>query len=198
MKVEQSQQQSENPSDNMEQINPKRKKREDELARLRGRVNKIKDKLSLGIDEGIKEGVVAFNAFGLKTSQSCEGHFGQKGEEGKGSPTPWIEVAPQEPDTENWYENDEAREKVTKERNELQAKSIKLLDEFYKGRSSSYDIRLGFVGIGYRFRIQSTGTEIFEELTRDLPEEEKAKKAGEYRKEMSDFANFLQDQYLNS
>lgn len=194
MKIEQPQQQSENPSDNIEQISPELKKREDELARLRGRVDEIKDKLGLGIDEGIKKGVVAFNAFGLRTSQSCEGHFGT--EEG-GSPTPWIEVAPQEPEIENWYENDELREKVTKERNELQAKSIKLLDDFYRERNPSYDTRLGFVGIGYRFRIQSIGTEIFEELTQGLSEEEKAKKAKEYKQEMNDFVSFMKEKYLS-
>lgn len=178
-------------------IDPKRKKREEELSKIRGRVNEITDKLDLGIDQGIREGVVAFNAFGLRTSQSCEGHFGQEGEEGQGSPTPWIDVAPHEPNIENWYENDQLREQVTKERNELQVKSIKLLDEFYKGRNTSYDTRLGFMNIGYSFRIQSIGTEIFEELTRGLLEEEKAKKAVEYKKEMNDFADFLINKYLN-
>lgn len=81
----------------IKQVDPERKKREEELSIIRGRVNEIADKLGLGIDSGIKEGVVIFNAFGLRTSQSCEGHFGQEGEEGVGSPTPWIDVSPQEP-----------------------------------------------------------------------------------------------------
>ena len=190
----------EQPQDNTSTANPdeqevsERQKKEQEWNRIRGQVDGIKDKLELGIDEGIKEGVTAFNAFGLRTSQSCEGHYGT---EAGGSPTHWIEVAPHEPDAENWYEDEALREQVTKERNELQAKSVKLLDEFYNERNSSYDTRLGFSGVGYRFRVQSTGTEIFDELTHGLSEEDKAKKAAGYKKEMGDFTDFLKNKYLN-
>lgn len=198
MGFDHSPQQNEKSPDSIKQVDPERKKREEELSRIRGRVNEITDKLGLGIDSGIREGVVVFNAFGLRTSQSCEGHFGQEGEEGKGSPTPWIDVSPQEPSNENWYENDQLREKVTNEENALKAKAIKLLDEFYERRNSSYDTRLGFMQIGYSFRIQSVGSEIFEELTRELSEEQKAKKVAEYKNEMNDFIGFLKNKYLES
>ncbi|MGH7490507.1 MAG: hypothetical protein ACREMY_33585, partial [bacterium] len=47
----------------------------------------IVDALGLGIDEGIKEAVVAFNLLGLNTTASCEGHTDH------GLLTPWIDVA---------------------------------------------------------------------------------------------------------
>lgn len=162
---------------------------------MRAKIDKMTDKVGRGIDEGIKEGVVIFNLLGLKTTQSCEGHYGQ---EEQGFPTPWIQVYPEEPDIENWYENEDLRVKVTKEKHELQANATGLLAEFYKDRNVSYDAMLGFSGIGYGFRIQNQGAEIFDEITKDMTEEEKANKAAEYKKEMDNFASFLKDKYLNS
>jgi len=50
------------------------------------------DKKGLGIDEKIKDTVVAFNLMGLPTAQSCEGHLES------GIPVPWIRVeAPDQP-----------------------------------------------------------------------------------------------------
>jgi hypothetical protein len=54
------------------------------------------DAMGVGIDEGIKETIVAFNVSGISTSASCEGHY-----EGKGDhrPWPWVAVAaPDEPE----------------------------------------------------------------------------------------------------
>ena len=62
------------------------------LNKLRKKVDKITDALGIPVDEGIKEAVVIFNAVGLYTSGSCEGHLNH------GLPAPWIDVkAPNEP-----------------------------------------------------------------------------------------------------
>jgi hypothetical protein len=62
------------------------------LNKLRKKVDKIKDALGMPVDEGIKEAVIMFNAVGLYTSGSCEGHLDH------GLPAPWIDVgAPNEP-----------------------------------------------------------------------------------------------------
>jgi len=62
------------------------------LNKLRKKVDKITDALGMPVDEGIKEAVIMFNAVGLYTSASCEGHLD------RGLPAPWIDVeAPNEP-----------------------------------------------------------------------------------------------------
>jgi hypothetical protein len=62
------------------------------LNKLRKKVDKITDALGMPVDEGIKEAVIMFNAVGLYTSGSCEGHWDH------GLPAPWIDVeAPDEP-----------------------------------------------------------------------------------------------------
>lgn len=49
-------------------------------------VEQFTDRLGRGIDPGIFETVVALNLLGLRTAQSCEGHFDH------GSAYPWITV----------------------------------------------------------------------------------------------------------
>jgi len=62
----------------------------------RAEVDQIADPTGRGIDEGIKETIVALNVNGISTAASCEGHtdsedFGQR-------PWPWVLVqAPNEP-----------------------------------------------------------------------------------------------------
>src|SRR5579862_3856182 len=61
----------------------------------RREIDQLIDGLGLGIDEGIKETVVAFNMLGLNTSGSCEGHLDH------GLTTPWVDIeAPGRPETE--------------------------------------------------------------------------------------------------
>lgn len=178
----------------IDQAELRRLQKEKELVDIKKRVDDKKDKTGRGIDEGIKEGVAVFNALGLHTSQSCEGHFGGS----HGTPTPWIEISANEPDDENWYENEETRDRVTKEKDELMLRAINLLDEFYKERPTSYDVRLGFDHVGYRFRIQSVGAEVFDESTKGFAYENRAEKAAEYKKEFGDFVNFLKNKYLEN
>jgi len=62
------------------------------LNKLRKKVDKITDVLGMPIDKEIKEAVIMFNAVGLYTSGSCEGHLNH------GLPAPWIHIeAPNEP-----------------------------------------------------------------------------------------------------
>lgn len=73
------------------QFNPRTpSKQEIQWEKVRVEVEKIADALGKGIDEGIKETVIAFSVNGIPTSQSCEGHLG--GESDHGYPAPWITV----------------------------------------------------------------------------------------------------------
>lgn len=49
-------------------------------------VDKLKDRISHPVDEGIKETLVALHLLGVNTSGSCEGHLDH------GRLSPWIET----------------------------------------------------------------------------------------------------------
>jgi hypothetical protein len=100
---------TENPTSNSESIPPDvsekvKSAQEIQWEQKRAEVEKITDDLGRGIDEGIKETIIALNVNGIPTSQSCEGHF--EGESDHGYPMPWVMVeAPNRPE---WrYENEE-------------------------------------------------------------------------------------------
>ena len=60
----------------------------------RKEIDEIKDALGMGIDEKIKDTIVALNVLGINTVASCEGHT----DENRGLPYPWIDFAsPNEP-----------------------------------------------------------------------------------------------------
>lgn len=67
-------------------------------------VDKMGDRLGLGIDEGIRETVIAFNLSGIQTDSSCEGHLGS------GLLFPWVGFsAPDEPEERFEGEKDLAK-----------------------------------------------------------------------------------------
>ena len=53
-------------------------------------ISRLTDKLGRGLDDGIRDMVIALNAFGITTVQSCEGHRDH------GRPYPWITCASDE------------------------------------------------------------------------------------------------------
>ncbi len=64
--------------------------KEIEWERVRAEVEEMGDLHGMGIDEGIKDTVVAFNVHEIPTAQSCEGHL--ENEAHHGYPVPWITV----------------------------------------------------------------------------------------------------------
>jgi hypothetical protein len=52
-------------------------------------VDRMTDRLGLGVDPGIRETVAALNLLGYRTWQSCEGHVNERGH---GLPSPWVEL----------------------------------------------------------------------------------------------------------
>lgn len=173
-------------------------KTEQEIAWEKGRaeVDKITDRLGLGIDEKIKETVTAFRVYGFTTSQSCEGHTGK--EEKHGASFPWVEVYVLEP--KGWKEAKSEKKKEldrewTVKNLEQQQKMMGFLAEFYQERETPFDARLIFDRIGAfgGFRVQSFGAEMMRLL---LPEEQ-LKKLEIYRKEMNDFTGFLKSKHFS-
>ena len=162
----------------------------------RAEVDKITDRLGLGIDEKIKESVAAFRVHEFTTSQSCEGHTGE--EEKHGASFPWVEVYAPEP--KGWREaKGEKKKELDREwtiKNlEQQQKMMGFLTEFYQGRETPFDARLAFDRIGAfgGFRVQSFGAE----MMKLLPPEEQLQKLDLYRKEMNDFTEFLKGKHFS-
>ncbi len=178
---------------------PKQEKSEKEIAWEQGRseVDKIADKLGLGVDDKIKEAVTSFRILGFATSASCEGHIGEINDEGRthGVPYPWIDLYTPEP--KGWKESEKKKNEWAVENYTQQQKMMNLLEEFYKDRETQFDARLTFKGIGTYggFRIQSFGADMMRTL---LTIEEQSEKLELYRKEMNDFTSFLKNKYLGN
>lgn len=162
--------------------------KKEKFKEIKREIDQIEDCLGKPIDEGIKETVVMFKAFELKTSGSCEGHF-----EEERIQAPYVEIYPTEPEEENWTENEELRNKVEQEAKEMRLKLLNLLKEFYEKERASFDEMLGFREIGYGFRIQSNGAEILEVLDE---EERQENRLSAYKKEMEKFTEFLKEKYF--
>jgi hypothetical protein len=173
------------------------------LEEIRKEVERLVDKLGLPVEEGIKETVVMLNAFEIRTSASCEGHFQKKGEkvkyfdgekiteevlqEDKVRP-PWVDIDSRISDIENWRKNEALKEKIRKQNNFFQKRMKNLLRLFYRERKVPFDQRLHLrpKGIYGAFRLENQGAKILEK-------EKKKEKLDQYRREMIEFARFLKE-----
>lgn len=154
------------------------------LADIREKIENAADRLGNPIEEGIKETVVMFNAFDIRTQQSCEGYI-----EDEKKSAPWIMVRPRIPENEEWHEDEELSKKVEAQSDAMRKQLIDLLNLFYKQRKVDFENMLSFRETPYGFQIQSNGAEIFERLD----EEEAKEKLPAYKKELQDFTEFLKD-----
>ena len=178
-----------------EQGGPVKSEQEIAWEKRRAEVDKITDRLGLGIDGKIKETVTAFLVHEFTTSQSCEGHTGE--EEKHGDSFPWVEIYAPEP---KGLEEAKGEKKKQLDREwavenfKQQQKMMGFLAEFYQGRETPFDARLAFDRIGAfgGFRVQSFGAE----MTAILTPEERKQKLELYREEMDDFTNFLKSKYF--
>jgi hypothetical protein len=178
------------------------------------------DGLGMGIDPGIFEAVVALNALGIRTTDSCEGHLEN------GSPAPWIDVEAhitkeeegpsklawqkvQEeeelqrlPKEEIWRLYREARkleQPISRKHLQERAKVMHYLAAFYAERNVPYDRRITIQGLtlqgiaGYS-RLESQGSGLLHLYSTD----ERAEKLQEYQAEMQAFARFLKETFFGS
>ena len=186
------------------------------------RVERIVDGLEYGIDENIKETIIALNMLDIATSGSCEGHLD------RGIASPWIDIEHEETQEIKSIREEfivlnkqiiqrEEKEKEKKEREspseELEAlwnkshmlaeklegynleemkKIMALLSEFYKERKTGYDQMLILQFKGSWVRLQSQGTE----LQYLAHPEEKEKTLIRYREEIQAFTDFLKNKYF--
>ncbi len=79
-----------------------------EWDKVKSEIENTADAEGHGIDEGIKDTVIALNAFDITTGQSCEGHLDS------GMSAPWVRIeAPNEPE-ERFVGQNQTFEKVAK------------------------------------------------------------------------------------
>lgn len=180
-------------------------------------INGIGDKLGMGIDEGIKEPVIALNLLGVNTGGSCEGHMPIPGHN---SPYPYIDVEAKETNELDKKERGASKilnEKLTEKADpalieklsiehlglltELRRanlaeteKVINLLAQFYATRNTPFSTLLiaKVEGAG-NCRIKPQGGDL-----QDLEEspEKKQEKLHEYQEEMKAFSSFLKSKYF--
>jgi len=175
-----------------EEFEPAETERQRAWDKKRQEVNEIADSLGLGVDEQIKDSVVAFLVHEFTTDGSCAGHISVAGEDRHGLPYPWVDISAPEP--EGWKENEEVQQEWTKQNLRQQQKMMGLLDEFYADRQMAFDSRLIFdyKGIFGAFRVQSFGAETLPILT----SETQLQKLELYRQEMESFTKFLKHKYF--
>jgi hypothetical protein len=164
------------------------------------KINCITDRQGLGIDSEITESIVALQTLGFTTTASCQGHLDHV------NAAPWVNIG------ENvsrellikkrelkglLEENDAAKIRfITKKNLKEQIRLMKLLDEFYRKREVSYDVRL----VLNRFDIygdatlESTG-ERFQVIRSKAEQKEKFT---QYRNEMKAFTDFLKMKYFQT
>lgn len=162
-------------------------------------VSRLTDKLGRGLDPGIRDTVIALNALGIHTAQSCEGHLDH------GRPYPWVTIHSDE--AKCLFEQSGAafaraspeEGRMLKHRaEEAQAQSqqllLALLADFYAQRHVDYD-RILIVYMRY------PGTSILESQGAasliGQPYKVQAQKLAEYQDEMQSFAAFLKEEYFS-
>lgn len=153
-------------------------------------MDSIGDGLGMGIDEGIKDTVAAFQVNGISTTASCEGHATRH------RTSPWIDIgiiAPAEwGHIKKWWKDKKKVDFLIKKNLREAKKMIPLLDLFYRNRISSWDSRLILDRAAWDFRLQSAGTG----MLNLLPSAQRSKKLKAYRKELVAFGLFLKKRFL--
>jgi hypothetical protein len=123
------------------------------------KVDKLADKLGLGVDAGIRDTVIALWVLGFNTRQSCEGHLDS------GVAAPWVDIETANPATQLIKEerilldrmmegdptksnpaDNERLHTIRAERHRQWLPEVTrllgLLNDFYKGRSVAIEHRL--------------------------------------------------------
>lgn len=205
-----------------EKINNSEK--EEKWLQIEQKIERIGDKLGLGIDKEIKFPVISLKANGFGTTGSCEGHLD------RAYPWPWVEVESnfaEELLSNPEYISLKERAKIARKNNEILTEEentriseisykqiaenektylalFSLLEEHYnRNIGEEKAVRLGIQkGPWNQSRLQPENMPRgkVEDVQRiwgeNLSEEEKIKKLQQYREEMNKFAEFLKQRFF--
>lgn len=163
--------------------------KEADWEKYRAEVDAIADANGRGVDEGIKESLVALAANGIQTNQSCEGGDNDQ----HGEPYPWIQINVPEPD--GWQEDIKLQTEWKLANDKQRERLSILLEEFSKDREVPRNIHLIIEdrGIYGSFILRSAGGEAMKSLS----PEEQARYREDFRKELADFTEFLKSKFFN-
>jgi hypothetical protein len=161
-------------------------------------VLELRDRQSLGVDEGIVEPLVALRLMGVKTIASCEGHGDS------GLKAPWIDIGAEVPpllDEEMRRADDSHDEErahgVWEQIHALHLQEaspvLTLLDDFYRSQPTPADLRLVMLPAATYVRLISQGG-IFQESRSD---EIAARMLRQYQDEMHRFSMYLKTQFMS-
>jgi hypothetical protein len=160
---------------------PETSEKDRRLEELRREVDTIADGLGKGVDEGIKESVVAFMAHELPTSDSCEGHLTEKEEGTVYAPAP-----------EGWKESKEKKAEWKKANDIQRGRMHAMLNEFYATRQTDPEYQLVPQPKGIFGAFILTSAKAESGLSQNDTEELVLEKS---RKEMKDFTDFLMQKF---
>lgn len=178
-------------------------------------VNASQDRLGKGIDQGIKDTVIALQAHEINTLQSCEGHLHW------GTGAPWVEIGAKVAEkgeqqitsllqaldgVEHQHASPLELEKLEEQLGKLQAETTRenlterrklmfLLQKYYEHRHVPYEQQLVLQSYGLgRTRLESQGAAL---QAIEVPEF-RQQKLQAYQQEMNAFAQFLRESYFMS
>lgn len=191
--------------------------------RMHERVEQVKDKLGKGVDEGIKETVVAFLANEFPVCQSCEGHLEERSGKMR-KIAPYIDVETDEP-KERFVGESEIRKNIAKQSDDvdkaywdyisenhiqetleyqkarieneaLKKNAEELISEFYSQYSQKEPpmLRINSIGPSGRFRIEGA-----QGFVREVPLKEVDTYSHSLSREQADMAaltNFLKKKFF--
>lgn len=165
--------------------------REQRLAEIRDELNEFKDGLGHPLDAGIVETLVGLRAHGIRTSQSCAGH------DDRALALPWVDIDVPEPEN---LEDDVAVMEWMDANAALARDTRRLLADWEVWRSehgqpplpTSDRLGLREMGIYGAVRLEPNAQRTISAL--QLPE--RARRTVAYRQLMNEFADYLQQRYL--
>lgn len=169
--------------------------------RAEAKVNKLTDKLGKGIDEDVREPVIALNALGINTDASCEGHAN------RATGAPYIDIEAREtkailklkkryaqmstrrsPSDSFYVRLRKLSDRIERYNQKEAQKALSLLGDFYRKRNVPYDRRIIVRSWSWsNGRLESQGACILPMLSRP----ERLRKLRLYQEEMKRLAKFL-------
>ena len=153
---------------------------------IREDVENFVDKLGKSVDDGIRETVTAFQALGLPTIASCEGHIEY------GCAYPWIDFEVQEPGESKIILL--GKPKIVRQRLLLESRITDLLEEYYSARRVPYHAMLIIESFDSAyFRLRFAGGEISDVMGFDKRRE----RLKLYKAEMEAFTIYLKAKFFH-
>jgi len=164
---------------------------EKQLQDIKEEMEKITSPLGKPLEKKIKKAVILLNAFGIRTSASCEGHLQKKQNlaQKQNIIAPYIVVRSKIAQAKNWEENEQLKERIKKQNAFFYAKTKRLLKLFYQDKKTPVKQKLLLK------TIDSYGAFRLEGKIKNSSAQKQKEQLQRCQKEMGRFAAFLKKKY---